>query len=78
MRLSWFWVSLTGTNIIGSLLAAGLLKLGGHHGLEGWRWLFLIEGIFTFSMGVFAAFYLPPSPTQTASCFRGKKGWFNE
>jgi len=29
-------------------------------------------------IGIVAWFYLPPSPTQTASKFRGKDGWFNE
>ena len=29
-------------------------------------------------IGIVSWFYLPPSPTQTASKFRGKKGWFNE
>lgn len=29
-------------------------------------------------IGILAWFYLPPSPTQTASKFRGKDGWFNE
>lgn len=77
IRLSFFWVSLTTTNIIGSLLAAGILQLRGRHGLAGWRWLFLLEGILTLLIGVFAAFYLPAGPTQTAGGFRGK-GWFSE
>lgn len=29
-------------------------------------------------IGIVSWFYLPPSPTQTASKFRGKEGWFNE
>ncbi|OCF32497.1 hypothetical protein I316_05925 [Kwoniella heveanensis BCC8398] len=77
IRLSWFWVSLTTTTIIGSFLAAGLLKLRGHHGLEGWRWLFLIEGVLTFLIGAWAFYYLPASPTQTQGKFNRKK-WFNE
>jgi hypothetical protein len=36
IRLSFFWVSLTATNIIGALLAAGLLKMRGIAGLPGW------------------------------------------
>jgi hypothetical protein len=45
---------------------------------EGWQWLFALEGLLTGLIGVFAFFYLPPSPTQTASRFRGKEGWFTE
>ena len=41
------------------------------------RWLFLIEGIITFAIGLWAFFYLPAGPTQTAGGIRGK-GWFTE
>ncbi|KAF2826090.1 MFS general substrate transporter [Ophiobolus disseminans] len=77
-RLSFFWVSYQGTNIVAAFLAFGILRLRGHHGLEGWRWLFAIEGTVTGIIGIISYFYLPPSPTQTASKFRGKDGWFNE
>ncbi|KAI9735125.1 MAG: hypothetical protein M1834_001713 [Cirrosporium novae-zelandiae] len=77
-RLSWFWVSYEFTSIISAFLAYGLLRLGGHNQMEGWRWLFALEGTITGIIGLFSAVYLPPSPCQTASWFRGKDGWFNE
>jgi hypothetical protein len=46
--------------------------------MAGWRWLFALEGMLTGLIGIFSYFYLPPSPTQTASAFRGKDGWFTE
>ena len=46
--------------------------------MAGWRWLFALEGTLTGLIGMLSYFYLPPSPTQTASWFRGKDGWFNE
>ncbi|KAI0916391.1 hypothetical protein AcV5_003347, partial [Taiwanofungus camphoratus] len=76
VRLSWFWGSTTFATIVGALLAAGILHMRGTHGWAGWRYLFLIEGIVTLAIGIIALFYLPPSPTQTASVFRGKDGWF--
>lgn len=78
LRLSFFWVSYQITSIISAFLAVGLLQLRGHNGLAGWRWLFALEGLLTGCIGFFAAAYLPPSPTQTKSWFRGKEGWFNE
>jgi hypothetical protein len=42
------------------------------------RWLFALEGMLTGLIGIVSYFYLPPSPTQTASRFRGEDGWFNE
>ncbi|AFR97705.2 hypothetical protein C343_05853 [Cryptococcus neoformans C23] len=77
IRLSWFWVSLTTTTIIGSLLAAGILQMRGVHGLAGWRWLFAIEGALTFLIGFWAWWYLPASPTETKKWWR-PSGWFTE
>ena len=77
-RLSWFWVAYEFTSIVSAFLAYGILRLGGSNGLEGWRWLFAIEGTITGVIGLVSYFYLPPSPTQTASKLRGKDGWFNE
>ena len=81
-RLSWFWVSYQSTQIISAFLAFGILRLGGTNGMEGWRWLFALEGMLTGLIGIASWFYLPPSPTQSASKawnpFRGKDGWFDE
>ena len=64
--------------MIGGFLAYGFLHLRGHAGQPGWRYLFAFEGLLTGLIGVFAALYMPPSPTQTAGKFRGKDGWFSE
>lgn len=77
MRLSWFWVSYQGTFIVSAFLGYGILHMEGINGMAGWRWLFALEGCFTGLIGVATYFYLPPSPTQTASRFRGKDGWFS-
>ncbi|KAJ4368812.1 hypothetical protein N0V83_005894 [Neocucurbitaria cava] len=81
-RLSWFWVAYQSTQIVSAFFAFGILRLRGYNGMEGWRWLFALEGLLTGLIGIASWFYLPPSPTQTASkswnIFRGKDGWFNE
>ena len=78
IRLSFFWVSYQTTNIVSAFLAFGVLHLRGHNGLGGWRWLFALEGMLTGLIGFVSFLYLPPSPTQTKSWFRGKEGWFDE
>lgn len=78
LRLGYFYTSSHATQIIAAFLAFGILRMRGVGGWEGWRWLYLLEGIMTALIGVFSWFYLPPSPTQTASWFRGKDGWFSE
>jgi hypothetical protein len=39
-------------------MASGLLQLGGIGGLEGWKWLFLVDGIITVVVAV-ATWYNP-------------------
>lgn len=78
MRLTYFWISLQVTNILGSFLAYGILRLGGRGSWAGWRWMFLIEALLTGVVGIIAWFYLPPGPYQTKGLLRGKHGWFTE
>jgi Major Facilitator Superfamily len=66
------------TAIIGAFLAYGFLHIPTSSGTGQWRYLFALEGLITGVIGIFAAFYMPPSPTQTAGRFRGRKGWFSE
>ncbi|KAH8698633.1 putative pantothenate transporter [Talaromyces proteolyticus] len=77
IRLSFFWATLSVTGIINSLLAFGILHLDGAHGVAGWRYLFLIEGIITLSVGIASFFLMPASAVQTKTWFR-PNGWFND
>ncbi|KAE9375244.1 MFS general substrate transporter [Stipitochalara longipes BDJ] len=78
IRLGFFWTAMSISDVIAAFLAYGLLHLRGVHGKSGWRWLFLIEGMLTLVIGVASFILMPASPTQTASKFRGKNGWFTE
>ena len=46
-------------------------------GWSGWRWLFLIEGLITFAVGVTSFFMMPASAVQTKTWFR-PNGWFTD
>ncbi|KAL1863079.1 hypothetical protein VTK73DRAFT_6459 [Phialemonium thermophilum] len=76
-RLALFWMANRLTDVIAPLLAYGLLRLRGVHGHEGWRWLFLLEGVLTLVIGIWSVFMMCPSPTQTKAWWR-PKGWFTE
>ncbi|EJT78172.1 MFS transporter [Gaeumannomyces tritici R3-111a-1] len=78
IRLGWFWTAMSGADILSALLAYGLLRMRGIEGHAGWRWLFLVEGLLTLIVGLFAFLLMPAGPCQTASWFRGKNGWFDE
>ncbi|KAE9369192.1 putative pantothenate transporter [Stipitochalara longipes BDJ] len=77
IRLSFFWTALDVTGILTALLAFALLHLDGVHGIAGWRWLFLIEGIITLAVGIAAFFLMPASAVQTKRWFR-PNGWFTD
>ncbi|KAI0202110.1 MFS general substrate transporter [Astrocystis sublimbata] len=77
IRLSYFWTTLSLTGVVTSLLAFALLHLRGVAGWAGWRWLFLIEGIITFTIGVASFFMMPASAVQTKTWFR-PNGWFTD
>ncbi|GFZ46008.1 hypothetical protein JCM24511_03742 [Saitozyma sp. JCM 24511] len=49
-------------NAFGGLIAAGVLKLDGAHGIAGWRWLFIVEGVATVGIGAISAFVMPEWP----------------
>ncbi|CAI7568714.1 unnamed protein product [Penicillium discolor] len=78
MRVAFFYCCSNGTAIVAAFLAFGILRMRSIGDWEGWRWLFVLEGVLTLLIGVISWFYLPPGPTQTASWFRGKDGWFSE
>ncbi|CAK7219828.1 hypothetical protein SCUCBS95973_003953 [Sporothrix curviconia] len=77
VRLSYFWTALSGTTIITSLLAFAIFHLDGVHGRSGWRWLFLIEGLITLSVGIASFFLMPASAVQTKAWYR-PNGWFTD
>ncbi|KAF7335234.1 MFS general substrate transporter [Mycena sanguinolenta] len=51
-RLGWFWGIQAIASAVSGLMASGLLQLGGRSGLEGWKWLFLVDGIITVCVAV--------------------------
>lgn len=75
LRLSWFWTSLSLCQIFTSLLAFVILRMRGVAGMSGWRWLFLIEGLITFLIGMSAFYLMVPSAVQTKNWLH-PKGWF--
>jgi ACS family tartrate transporter-like MFS transporter len=68
----------TGTviaGIIGSPLSGAILELHGSGGLEGWQWLFLIEGIPAVIMGLVVIFVLPDQPRKAHWLTSTEKAW---
>ncbi|EKD05605.1 hypothetical protein A1Q2_00095 [Trichosporon asahii var. asahii CBS 8904] len=49
-------------NAFGGLFAMACLQLDGTHKLEGWRWLFIIEGAMTVGFSLIFATFIPNRP----------------
>ncbi|KAI1145985.1 major facilitator superfamily transporter [Nemania diffusa] len=77
IRLAWFWTSSQLVDIGVGFAAVGLLSLRGVLGYAGWRWLFLVEGLATFLVGLASFFLMPQSPAKTKSWWN-PKGYFTE
>ncbi|KAK7443701.1 MFS transporter [Colletotrichum acutatum] len=65
-RLAVFYTGNLLASSFSGLIAAGVFAgLDGRHGMAGWRWLFLIQGVVTIGVAVVAFFVLPNAPLQT-------------
>src|SRR5882724_2881549 len=64
--------------LIGGPLSGALLELDGLHGLAGWQWLFLLEGLPAVIMGTSVLFYLKDRPETTHWLTPAERDWLIE
>lgn len=64
--------------IVGGPLSGVLLSLGGAGGLDGWQWLFVVEGFPAVVLGVIALLYLTDRPEDAAWLPDDEKAWLIE
>jgi MFS transporter, ACS family, tartrate transporter len=57
--VSWFLLGIPLSSVFGGPLAGLLLGLDGWHGLRGWQWLFILEGLPAILLGITTWFLLP-------------------
>ncbi|KAK5951825.1 hypothetical protein OHC33_007117 [Knufia fluminis] len=61
-RISYFYCASALSGAFSGLLAAGIAQMDGVGGYEGWRWIFLLEGIATVILGISCFFLLIDTP----------------
>ncbi|WVW85207.1 hypothetical protein I302_107245 [Kwoniella bestiolae CBS 10118] len=62
LRSALFYAGSQLGNAFGGLFALAILELDGTHGLEGWRWLFIVEGVMTVGLAFVFATFIPNTP----------------
>jgi D-galactonate transporter len=73
--VSWFMLAIPLASVIGGPLGGLILELDGWHGLAGWQWLFLLEGVPAVLLGVVVLFYLTDAPEQARWLTREEREW---
>jgi len=61
--------------VVGSPISGLLLQMKGVGGLDGWQWLFLIEGIPAVVLGIVTLIYLPDGPNRAKWLTPDEKKW---
>jgi MFS transporter, ACS family, tartrate transporter len=79
-RARAFALFLTSTSlagVIGGPLSGALFRLDGLHGLKGWQWLFLTEGIPAVALGCVTLVYLVDRPNQAKWLSPTDRDWLS-
>ncbi|KAI9148893.1 transporter [Paramyrothecium foliicola] len=61
-RISYFYCASALSGAFSGLLAAAIAQMDGVGGLEGWRWIFILEGLATVVIGVACFLFLIDTP----------------
>jgi MFS family permease len=76
LRMAIFFSAATLAGAFGGLLARAISNLNGVGGKPGWAWIFIIEGLVTIVVALFAKFLINDSPetSVTVCAFRADCG----
>ena len=72
--VSLFMVAAVLSYVVGGPLSGWLMDHP-HLGLRGWQWLFLVEGVPSFVLGVAVFFYLPNGPQSARWLSKDEAAW---
>lgn len=70
-----FMTAIPVTGVVGGPLSGALLGLDGRFGLQGWQWLFLLEGLPAIVLGIVTIFYLTDQPETARWLSEAERNW---
>ncbi|KAG7124781.1 putative transporter like protein [Verticillium longisporum] len=62
LRMAIFFSAATAAGAFGGLLARGIVEMDGLGNLDGWAWIFILEGLLTFVVAIIAYFIMHDYP----------------
>lgn len=66
------------SQVIGAPLSGFLMSMDNPIGMEGWRWMYLVEGVPALALAVFAYFYFPSRPKDAKWLSESQRQWASE
>jgi len=73
--VSWFMIGIPLSIVFGGPLSGWLLGFDGHLGLQGWQWMYLVEGVPATILGIVVLFWLTEKPGQARWLEPGQREW---
>ena len=74
-RFTIYWCSTLIANAFGGLLASAIAEMDGVGGYSNWRWIFILEGIFTILVAIAAFFLLADFPEDAKWLKEDERRW---
>ncbi|KAL2843345.1 major facilitator superfamily domain-containing protein [Aspergillus pseudoustus] len=75
LRQAMFFSAASVAGAFSGLLAFGIAKMDGVAGLEGWRWIFILEGILTVCVSIAAFFVISDYPATASFLTEEERAW---
>ncbi|MGH7004077.1 MAG: MFS transporter, partial [Alphaproteobacteria bacterium] len=73
-----FNIAVPFSSIIGAPASSLIIEyMNGLHGLSGWQWMFLIEGLPAIIMGIVVLRWLPETPEQAGFLTQDERSWLS-
>ncbi|KAH8676132.1 major facilitator superfamily domain-containing protein [Xylariales sp. PMI_506] len=69
IRFSWFFNFALAGPFFSGLLAYAIQNINGYDGYQGWRWVFIIEGLMTIAISTLVILFCPNFPQHAQSWF---------
>ncbi|KAJ5630254.1 uncharacterized protein N7484_010354 [Penicillium longicatenatum] len=69
-RFSIFYLIGCVASALSGILAFGLMQLNGQHGLSGWRWIFILEGVISGAISILCFIFLVDFPDRASRSWK--------